>query len=142
MPTVTHSVEIPAAPDEVWVVATDWGRYAEWNVTHSAFPDGPPPSEPGATFKERITVMGMPGEAIWTVAETNPPSLTAWHGEGPMGIRLGNRLQLDPSGDGTKVTIEVSFEGGPLAGPLGDSVAASARKGAAESLEKLKALVS
>ena len=50
--------------------------------------------------------------------------------------------ELHPSGDSTTVTIEVSFDGGPLSGPLGASVAASGEKAAAESLEKLKGLVS
>jgi hypothetical protein len=71
----------------------------------------------------------------------NEPERTVWKGEGPMGIVLGTRLELAPSGDGTTVSIAVSFDGGPLAGPMGATVAASAEKGAAESLEKLKGLV-
>ena len=50
---------------------------------------------------------------------------TVWDGEGPMGIKLGSKLELQPNGDSTTVTIEVSFDGGPLAGPLGASVAAA-----------------
>jgi hypothetical protein len=102
MPTVTQSVDIAAPAEQVWAVATDWSRYGEWNVTHSGFPEGLPPSEPGAAFKEKITIMGMPGEASWTVSEFNAPALTAWDGEGPMGIKLGNRLELAPAGEGTR----------------------------------------
>jgi hypothetical protein len=58
-----------------------------------------------------------------------------------MGITLGSKLELQPSGDNTTVSIEVSFDGGPLSGPLGASVAASAEKGALESLERLKGLM-
>ncbi len=141
MPTVSQSIDIPAPPEQVWSVATDWSRYGEWNVSHSGFPDGPPQPEPGATFRETITIMGMPGEAKWTVAESTAPSRTVWDGEGPMGIKLGTTLELAPSGDGTTVTISVSFDGGPLSGPLGESVAKSAEKGATESLERLKALI-
>jgi len=141
MPTVTQSLEIPAAPEQVWAVATDMSRYGEWNVTHTGFPEGSPAAEQGATFKETITIMGMPGVASWTVAEASAPTLTVWAGEGPMGIRLGTRLELVASGNGTTVSIEVSFDGGPLAGPLGDTVAKSAEKGALESLERLKGLI-
>jgi hypothetical protein len=141
MPTVTQSLDIPAAPDDVWAVATDLSRYGEWNVTHTGFPDGAPAPEQGATFKEKITIMGMPGEASWTVTESSAPTRTVWDGEGPMGIKLGTKLELAPSSDGTTVTIEVSFDGGPLAGPIGDTVAKSAEKGALESLERLKGLV-
>lgn len=141
MPTVTHSLEIPAEAERIWAVATDLSRYGEWNVTHTAFPDGLPQPVQGATFKERITIMGMPGEASWTVTESDAPTRTVWDGEGPMGIKLGTKLELAANGPATTVTIEVSFDGGPLAGPLGESVAKSAEKGAAQSLEKLKALV-
>lgn len=141
MPTVTKSLDIPAPAEKVWEVAADLNRYGEWNVTHSGFPEGPPSGEQGSTFKENITVMGMPGQATWTVTEHVEASRTAWDGEGPMEIKLGSKLELTPKDDGTTVTIEVSFDGGPLSGPLGASVAASSEKAAAESLEKLKGLV-
>ncbi len=141
MPTVSKSLDIPAPADKVWEVATDLSRYGEWNDTHSGFPEGTPTGEQGSTFKENITVMGMPGQATWTVTERTDGSRTVWDGEGPMGITLGSKLELQPNGDSTTVTIEVSFDGGPLAGPLGASVAASGEKAAGESLEKLKGLV-
>jgi hypothetical protein len=142
MPTVSQSLEIPADQQRVWDVATDLSRYGEWNVTHSGFPDGTPQTEQGAQFKERITIMGMPGEASWTVTEASAPARTVWSGEGPMGIKLGTKLELAPAGESvTNVTIEVSFDGGPLMGPLGDSVAKHAEKGALDSLERLRGLV-
>jgi carbon monoxide dehydrogenase subunit G len=142
MPTVSKSLDIPAPAEKVWEVTSDLSRYGEWNVTHTGFPEGAPTGEQGSTFKENITVTGMPGQATWTVTERSDPSRMVWDGEGPMGITLGSKLELAPNGDGTTVTIEVSFDGGPLAGPLGATVAASGEKAAAESLEKLKGLVS
>ena len=141
MPTVTQSLEIPAAPQQVWEIATDWSRYGEWNITHSGFPDGLPGDVQGATFKERITIMGMPGEANWTVAESTAPMRTVWSGQGPMGITLGTRLEFAPTDAGTTVRISISFDGGPLAGPIGETVARSAQKGALESLERLRGIV-
>jgi len=141
MPEVTSTLDIPAAPQAVWDVATDLSRYGEWNISHTGFPDGTPATEEGTTFREQITIMGMPGEATWTISETVAPERTVWTGAGPMGITLGTRLELAASGDGTTVSISVSFDGGPLAGPMGATVAASAEKGAAQSLEKLAALV-
>jgi hypothetical protein len=141
MPEVTSTLDIPASPQAVWDVATDLSRYGEWNISHTGFPDGTPASEAGAKFREQITIMGMPGEANWEIAEAVAPELTVWTGAGPMGIVLGTKLELAPSGDGTSVSISVSFDGGPLAGPMGATVAASAEKGAAQSLEKLAALV-
>lgn len=142
MPTVNSSLEIPASPEDVWGVATDLSRYGEWNTTHTAFPDGAPEDlSEGASFREQITLMGMPGEATWTVAEVNGPNRVVWDGAGPMGIKLGTRLELAESGAGTTVTLEASFEGGPLVGPLGDSLGTAAEKSAAESLANLKGLL-
>ncbi len=141
MPTVTQSLEIPAAPEQVWEIATDWSRYGEWNVTHTGFPEGPPGADQGATFKEQITIMGMPGVASWTVAESSAPMRTVWTGEGPMGITLGTRLELAPTAAGTTVSISISFDGGPLAGPIGETVARSAEKGALDSLQRLRGMV-
>ena len=142
MPEVTSTLDIAASPQAVWDVATDLSRYGEWNISHTGFPDGTPATAEGTTFREQITIMGMPGEAKWTIAEAVAPERTVWSGEGPMGITLGTKLELTPNGDSTTVSISVSFDGGPLAGPMGATVAASAEKGAAESLEKLKGLVS
>ena len=58
-----------------------------------------------------------------------------------MGITLGTRLELAPTDAGTTVSISISFDGGPLAGPIGETVARSAQKGALESLERLRGMV-
>ena len=141
MPTVTQSLEIPAPAEKVWAMATDLSRYGEWNVAHSGFPEGPPPAEQGSTFRETITIMGMPGEASWTVTEYSAPTRSVWDGEGPMGIKLATTLELARSDAGTTVSIAVSFDGGPLSGPIGEAVAKSAQRGALESLQRLRSMV-
>jgi hypothetical protein len=141
MPTVTSSIEIPASAEQVWSVASDLGRYGEWNVAHTGFPDGVPALAPDASFREKITIMGMPGEATWKVVGLEEPSRIVFDGQGPMGITLGTSLELAAENGGTKVTLATTFDGGPLAGPLGESVAKSAQQAAEESLGKLAALV-
>jgi hypothetical protein len=142
MPTVTSSIDIPAPAEAVWAVAADLGRYGEWNVAHTGFPDGVPALAPDAGFREKITIMGMPGEATWKVVGLDEPSRLTLDGTGPMGITLGSSLELAAESGGTKVTLATSFDGGPLAGPLGESIAKSAQRAAEESLGKLRALVS
>jgi carbon monoxide dehydrogenase subunit G len=141
MPTVTSSIEIPASAEQVWAVAADLSRYGEWNVAHTDFPDGTPQLAPDAKFREKISVMGMPGEATWTVTAVEEPSRIVFDGTGPMGITLGTSLELTAENGGTKVTLGTKFEGGPLAGPLGDSLAKSAQQAAEQSLGKLRDLV-
>jgi carbon monoxide dehydrogenase subunit G len=141
MPTVSESIDIPAPADKVWAVIDDMSRYGEWNTSHADFPDGPPRVAADESFKEKVSIMGMPGEATWTFTEVEPDARLVMDGKGPMGITLGQRIDLAGNGDQTSVTFGASFDGGPLAGPMGDSLAKSAGKAAGESLEKLRDLV-
>jgi hypothetical protein len=142
MPVVVRTIDVPQTPEEIWAVGADFSRYPEWNQTHAGFPEGPPELVEGTKFRERVTIMGMPGEVTWTITEVVEPTRFALEGEGPMGIRLGAALELTPNGAGTTGAMEASFEGGPLIGPLGDSVAKATEKATDESLEKLGALIS
>jgi len=141
MPTVVRNLFIPHTPEQVWAIGGDFSRYPEWNQTHQAFPDGPPKLEEGTQFRERVTILGMPGEVNWTITEVVQQTRFAIKGEGPMGIKLGAVLELTPEGEGTRGAMEASFEGGPLMGPMGDAVGKATEKATDESLEKLRALV-
>lgn len=140
MPTATTSAELPAAPEQVWAVISDFSRYGEWNDTHTDFPQGIPELAEGASFAENVLIMGMPGQIRWTVSEVDAPNTLRLDGAGPMGITLDQAVRLTGRGSGTEVTLETTFAGGPLTGPMGDAVAAAGRKAAAASLDKLAAL--
>jgi carbon monoxide dehydrogenase subunit G len=141
MPTVTHSAELPGSPEQVWSFISDFSRYGDWNVTHSGFPDGAPELSDGASFREKVTIMGMPGEALWTVKEVAAPHRVVLEGAGPMGVQLGQTIELAGNGGATTISLSASFDGGPLAGPMGAAVAQSAERAAAESLGKLRTLL-
>ena len=141
MPTVVRTIDVAKSPEEIWAVGADFSRYAEWNQTHKAFPDGPPELVEGNTFRETVTIMGMPGEVKWTITEVVEPRRFALVGDGPMGIKLGAVLELTPSGAGTTGSLSASFGGGPLIGPLGDSVAKATEQATDASLSKLDALI-
>ncbi len=141
MPTVVRTIDVARSPEEIWAVGADFSRYAEWNQTHKAFPDGPPQLIEGTTFRETVTIMGMPGEVKWTITEVVEPHRFALEGDGPMGIKLGAALELTPNGAGTTGALEASFGGGPLLGALGDSVARATEQATDRSLEKLGALI-
>ena len=141
MPDVSHTTDIPASPEQVQAVAGDFSRYGEWNQVHDGFPDGTPTLEQGATFREKVTIMGMPGEATWKVTEYEPAHRIVLDGDGPMGIKLGSRLEIEPQDGGSRVTMHASFDGAPLQGPMGDAVANAAKAAAEQSLQKLEQLV-
>lgn len=142
MPTITKTAELPAAPDQVWAKLTDLNNYGEWNVVHVGFPDGAPTDlSPAATFKEKVKIMGMPGEVTWTVQAADEPEKLELAGAGPMGTKMRTTYALAPNGDGTTLTYESEFGGAALAAMEGPLTKES-DKAATESLTRLTALVS
>jgi hypothetical protein len=57
-----------------------------------------------------------------------------------MGATLSTTIETAPAGDGSTVSYEARFEGGGIAGPMGEMVTQSAGKELATSLDKLKGL--
>lgn len=141
MPDISRSAELPAPPDRVWAIISDLSRYGEWNEIHVGFPDGAPQLAEGISFRENVTIMGMPGEAIWRVAELAPGARIVLDGDGPMGIKLAMRLELAAENGGSRVTMASSFDGPPLQGPLGAAVGKAGEQAAEASLEKVRALL-
>jgi Polyketide cyclase / dehydrase and lipid transport len=141
--TVSTTRELFAPLESVWGIVKDPGRYGEWNVTHTGFPDGAPEfySE-GMTIRERLVIMGMPAEARWTITNYEDLRGVAMEGDGPMGLTLRQILALTRSERGTVAEVTTSIDGSRLLKPIVDSLAQAARNAAGESLEKLTALAS
>lgn len=138
MPSVNRSIEIPAAPEAVWAKLADFGSHSEWNTIHTGYPDGGPAAlEPAATFREQVTLMGMPAEVAWTIADVEPQKRIALDGDGPMGVKLRRVFEIEPAGDGTRVSFENDFEATAL-GPMLDTLLAQAGKALDDSLAKLR----
>lgn len=141
MPSVNKTVQINASPEQVWATLTDFSKYGEWNVTHVAFPDGAPASlDAGATFKEKVKIMGMPGEVAWSVDEAAAPTTLKLSGTGPMGTHLEYAYTLSPSDSGTELALESEF-GGAALGAMAGALTKEADKALEESATKLQALV-
>ena len=141
MPKVTVSTEAAAEPAKVWELAADLPRYAEWLTMHDAFTGDVPPVSEGATFKQRVKLMGMPAEVAWRVTVVEAPGRLEMAGDGPMGVKAHNRFLIEPSGSGSKVTFEMEFNGPALAGPMAGMVEKQAGAAAQQSLEKFTALL-
>jgi carbon monoxide dehydrogenase subunit G len=141
MPEVSVSASVPAPADQVWAIITDFDRFSEWNVIHSAFPDGGPAElAVGARYSEKISLMGMPAEATWTVTEVEAGRSYRLRGKGPMGISLSQRYVLADEGAGTRVTVENEFKGSAV-NMMAARVKDATTTALTESLRKLAALV-
>jgi uncharacterized protein YndB with AHSA1/START domain len=138
--TISESVDIAADRQEVWTTLADPEKMGEWNSAHVGF-TGDVPSElnEGDSFTEKVTMMGMPAEIQWTVAEVDEGSKIALNGAGPMGTTASTTLSLSGDNGSTTVTMESGFDGAALAAMAAPLEAAS-RKMATDSLGKLKAL--
>ncbi|WP_020525624.1 type II toxin-antitoxin system Rv0910 family toxin [Catelliglobosispora koreensis] len=142
MPKVSASTSSPASPEQVWQLAVDLPRYAEWLTMHDAFSgDVPGTLEEGAAYKQRVKMMGMPADIAWKVATANSPGHLEITGDGPMGIKAINRFLIEPGEGGSNITFEMEFNGPALNGPMAKMAEKNAGAAAEASLEKFKNLL-
>ena len=99
MATITKTAEVSAASDTVWDKLTETESYPDWQTTHVSYPEGPPEISEGSTFKEKVTIMGMPGEVNWTVTKVDPGSGFELEGKGPMGTHLRSSYWIEREPD-------------------------------------------
>lgn len=143
MVTVTDSIEIPAPPGNVVGTIADLDTWEDWLVIHAGFSGEKPEAvAPGTTFKERVKILGMPGEVEWTVKEVDlsDPGVISMDGSGPMGTKMEARFSVASEGEGTKVSYEASYGGAALT-PLMSQLEKATKEASAESLQKLRDLV-
>jgi uncharacterized protein YndB with AHSA1/START domain len=109
------SVEIDAAPDEVWRVLTDVERWPEWTpsmtrverLDQGAF-------QVGSTA--RVKQPRFP-PTVWRVTELEPGQSFAWTASGP-GVTTVGGHRITPRGNGVEVTLSIR-QTGPLAWVFG-----------------------
>jgi carbon monoxide dehydrogenase subunit G len=138
MAVISESVEVSADQQTAWDKVADIDNMGDWNTVHVDFPNGGPGApETGKTFKEKVTIMGMPGEVDWTIDEVDAPNTLSMKGAGPMGTTMAAKFVVEGNGAGTKITYDTEFGGAALAAMAGPLETAS-KKAADESLAKLK----
>jgi carbon monoxide dehydrogenase subunit G len=139
MPSVTKTIELGVPQDQAFALATDPHRFGEWLTLHKAWPNGAPSStDAGAQFVQQLSIMGMPADVNWTVAEYDSPSSFVLKGAGPMGANLVTTITASAEG---AISYEAEFSGGGIQGPMGEMVTKKAGEELDISLEKLKGLV-
>ncbi|HCU50902.1 MAG TPA: hypothetical protein DGG94_14060 [Micromonosporaceae bacterium] len=142
MPKVSASTGSSAGPDQVWQLAVDLPRYAEWLTMHDAFTsDVPGTLGEGVAYKQRVKMMGMPADIAWRVVAAEAPGKLELAGDGPMGIKAINRFMIEPSDEGSNITFEMEFNGPALNGPMAAMAEKNAGVAAEASLAKFKALL-
>lgn len=118
MSTVEASIEIAASPRQVWKVAMDPARLADWVTIHRRLrdnDDGPP--HVGMHMDQQIHLRGVSLDVHWTLVQCQPPRLAVWEGRGPARSRARTEYRLGETASGTRFDYRNEFHA-PL-GPLG-----------------------
>lgn len=143
MASVSVSAVIPASPQKTWDALSDLPQWEDWLTIHQSW-KGELPSEVavGIRITEVVSVMGMANKIDWTVTAVQAPNTVTIAGQGMAGVAIEFTLSVEPEGDGAKATIDASFAGAMIVGPIGKAVAKSAQGDLEASLAKFSTLVS
>lgn len=135
------SVEIAASPAEVFAVLADVRRLPEWQTGCTGVTiesDGPVAR--GTRFRQEITFAGRKGEQDVEVVELEPDRvLTLQVLTGPLPVRA--RHTLEPYAGGTRLTVVMEGDLGPLGRLAGPVVRRAAEHQFRGWFRRLKALV-
>jgi uncharacterized protein YndB with AHSA1/START domain len=139
MAAITESVEIARKPDDVFAYLDDLARHGEWQaqiVSVTSVTDGP--TRVGSRATEVRRAGGREFTGTYEITEHDPPRRFAFRGiDGP--VRPVGRGTLEPVGEGTRLTIEIDFEGHGLGGKLMAPLARNhARKEVPKNQQRLK----
>jgi uncharacterized protein YndB with AHSA1/START domain len=144
MSLVTASIQIAAAPADVWKLIMDPHRLGDWVTVHRDLhhaDDGPP--RVGYRMDQQLHLRGVSLEIHWKLVEYRPCELAVWDGRGPARSRARTEYILSPSVDGgTRFEYQNEFHA-PL-GPIGAIVSRALVGGIPEreanrTLERLRA---
>jgi uncharacterized protein YndB with AHSA1/START domain len=143
---VSTTIDIDAPPEQVWAVAMDPDRLAEWVTIHRKLGEvSDRPLRKGSTLEQLFSLRGAHFRVHWTVTELDDHRRVVWEGEGPVRSRAHTSYELSPDGNGgTRFVYENDFSapGGPLGAAAARAlVGGISRREAEKTLQKLKALV-
>lgn len=144
MGQVDVSIDIAATPAEVWAIALDPERLADWVTIHRSLGrhDAGAARE-GYAMTQTLTLRGAPFKVRWRLARCVEPEIAEWHGDGPAGSRAETSYALQAHDGGTRFMYHNEFHApfGVLGRVAQNAVAGDIpRVEALRSLERLKAL--
>jgi carbon monoxide dehydrogenase subunit G len=119
---ITRERDVAGTPEHVAKFIWDLERWPEWFALHEGWA-GPAPTtaEEGARFRQRIKVLGIPGEMAWTVVEVDAPSRLVLKGKGTSRTGAEVDFQIKPANGGSQIAFTAKLSGlalRPLKGKL------------------------
>jgi uncharacterized protein YndB with AHSA1/START domain len=118
MSLVTASIQIAAAPEDVWKVVMDPARLGDWVTIHRRLvhaDDGP--ARVGYEMDQQIHLRGVNLEVHWRLIECDASAHAVWEGRGPARSRARTEYILKDEDGVTRFDYRNEFR--PPLGPLG-----------------------
>ncbi len=145
MSEVRATIEIAAAPEQVYDLMLDPARLHEWVTIHRKInrSDSGEPHE-GFEMDQTLCLRHANFKVHWTLTEAKRPLTATWEGRGPAGSYARTSYHLKPNGEGTHFEYENEFKApGGLLGAAASRVVVGGvpEREARRSLEALKALL-
>ena len=111
----THdSYYIDAPVERVWAIGSDPARIPEWNTTAIAVKDvSGPLDQPGSRVTVVSKIVGRPLDITWKTERVEPPRFFESTATTPLGGSGRQRVEFQPEGSGTRVTIDLEYEIAP-----------------------------
>jgi len=140
---IDREADLPADPATLWTTATPPSRWEEWLSLHVRWP-APPPTQVqvGSTFKQVVSLLGMPIPVTWTVTRFDAPSVFAMDGQAVVGVGVAIRFDIAEATGGSALKVSADLTGALVAGSLSRTVQKYADTQLSASIAALTGLVS
>jgi acetyl-CoA C-acetyltransferase len=113
--------DLPTGPPAALAAALDLARWPDWFGMHDGWSEAPPESlEPGTGFRQRIKIMGITAEVVWTVREIGSTKARL-DGVSRTGVSQSLFLEALPASGGARLYVDLGLSGDPLRSALGAS---------------------
>jgi uncharacterized membrane protein len=138
MAPITASIEIGRSPEGVFAYLDDLSRHGEWQAQIrevQVLTDGP--TRVGTQVREKRQVPGGARDITYEITAHDPPRSVSFRGvDGP--VRVVGNVAIAPTDGGSRVTLELDFEGRGLRKLLVPLVRSQARKEVPVDQQRLK----
>ncbi|MGB3770667.1 MAG: SRPBCC family protein [Rhodococcus sp. (in: high G+C Gram-positive bacteria)] len=123
MAGVNVTVDSTMTPDEAWARASDLENFGEWMTIFGGWRSEVPKTlSEGVRIDSLIKVKGFRNVITWTITEYDKPHEIALLGKGKGGIKIELQMAVAPKNSGSSFTLDATFGGGLLSGPIGGVV--------------------
>ena len=138
MAPITASIEIARSPEDVFAYLDDLSRHGEWqSQIREVKVETEGPTRVGTRSREKRKVPGGVREMTYEITAHDPPRSASFRGlDGP--VRPVGTVTVTPVDGGSRVTLELDFEGHGLGKLLLPMVRSQARKEVPADQQRLK----